>query len=126
VCDLKRCCSPMIIYANTPYQVEAEQDQIHDVIPGKMSVIQVSVNEPKSSQSSPSLAALRQVGDEHGFRLSNENHFDAAVAAQQQSKLTAGFEGKAGEISGQIRRNNLLRGYFTPFEILDPLAGNAF
>jgi hypothetical protein len=90
--DLKLSGPSMLIHIDSPNTVEPQKDQVHQVVLGKRFRLQMRMQEAKASQTPPPAAAFGQVWNVERARPSDKYSFDAAVAAYEQSYLTAGFK----------------------------------
>jgi hypothetical protein len=96
-------------------QIEAQQSQIVQVILRQALAAQMGVNETKTAEASGSAAEPSDFRQLQACGVPQDHIANDSVAGEQNADLTPKLAGERGEMSGQLRRNNLL-GRHTPAE----------
>ena len=79
----------MLVHVNHSDTVEPQEYQVHKVFLRDLFGVQMSVHQPKPAETPPAASALGQIGYVERVGSSEENRFDTAVAADEQSHLAA-------------------------------------
>ena len=109
-----------VIDPDRGHQVEAQQGQVDEVIPGQALVAQMGVHEPEAAKASMAGPEAADLGQDDAGGVSDENVLHGALPGDEHADLPADAMGSLAEKGSQLRRDDVRRIHMPP---IDPLEG---
>ena len=79
--------------------VQAQEDQVHEVILRKGFFLEMGVNQAQASQTPAPSAAFGEVRNEEGAGTADQHRFDRAIAGDEEPELAAALKGESRQVA---------------------------
>jgi hypothetical protein len=103
------------------HEVQTEEDQVCKVLYGKGLAVKVSVDAPKAFETTCPEPESTQIGDENVPVVSHNDGSHIPFSCYEERYLSLNFEGKVGELPGQLMGDDLATGHSPAVESLEIL-----
>ena len=110
---------PVFLHRHGADEVEPQQGQVRQVVPGKRFPVEMGVDEPQPLETALAGAELVEAGDHDLAVIPHDDEVDIALAADEDADLPVGLSGNLAEVPGQLVGENPVNRDFAAVELLD-------
>ena len=101
-----RARKPVFLRRHGADEVEAQQGQVREIVPGEPFPVEMGVDEPQPLETALAGAELVEAGDHDLAVIPHDDKMDVALAADEDADLPVCLSGNLAEVPGKLEGEN--------------------
>jgi hypothetical protein len=98
----------LLVHLEGRHEVKAKEDQVHEVVLAERLGPEVGVDATQAAEAAAGAAAARELGNEDGAVIADDDGVDIAASADEEAHLPVHLKGQVSDGTSEVTRDDTL------------------